>query len=393
VGDQCSNGTKVGILENGKQYKWRVQMCNAKFGNNDNYWSAYSPEFRMNVNATSEVNDSGYSSVKVELKYYGQIEVLNKVVGSDVAAGKIRVEAFVSPDFTGEPVSRAFFNEANVESLTNDAAFVNAVLKGIPSGSYYLRAYIDTNGNFKKDEWESWGYACRRDLTTSKNIFTPVPVTVGPDVAHAPVARIYIEDVDTDGDWLPDAWEWTTSNGSLTAKGPGEFYDTNVFKIKDDLQKKFTRMSASGSKVSANLRALTSSSLITPDILVLLGGIDTTDFATSAGALDAAVSPDLVEAGVVIKSIIIENGKVNIDIDVETKLADVNAPGFYDVEYKQSLFVTCNIYRKSSLDEAEWKIISSTRIEVGVGTIGIPLEAGEVDPEAKGGFYRVEVLK
>jgi hypothetical protein len=299
---------------------------------------------------------------------------------------KIRVEAFVSPDFTGEPVARGFYTGGK-SSLTNDEYSVKVVLKGVPSGSFYLRAYIDTNGNLKRDSWESWGYANRRDLTSGRNIFTPVPATVGPDVAAAPLVRIYIEDVDTDGDWLPDAWEMKTA-GNLTAKGPGEFFDKNVFGFAENFQKRFTRMSASGGKVASSVMALSSDSLKSASMTALLLGVDTTGYASSTAALSAAISPELVENGVVIESLSIDGGKVTIKVGIETKAAELPDSTLYTATLATTLDVTCNVYVKANLATGEWKLAKSEKVTVGGDAVEI--DAGE---GGESGFYKVEVVK
>jgi hypothetical protein len=115
VDDQCFDGTAVtanggGVSDfaNAGQYTWRVRMHNIKFGNDNTGWSDYAPQFRMNVNVASEANDAGYSCIKAAVKYFGPQEVLGGLLHPG-AAGKVRVEAFTSPDFTGAPVARGYF--------------------------------------------------------------------------------------------------------------------------------------------------------------------------------------------------------------------------------------------------------------------------------------------
>jgi hypothetical protein len=391
IDDQCSTGSGVSVFENAKQYTWRVQMNNVKYGVTENGWSNKSPEFRMNANVTSEANDTGYSCVKAAVKYFGPNEVLKDALSAGIN-GKVRVEAFSSPDFTGAPVARGYF-AGDYASLTNDDYSANVILKGIPSGSYYLRAYVDSDGDFKRSKWESWGYANRRDLTSGKNIFTPVAVTLGPAVAAAPLVRIYIEDVDTDGDWLPDAWEWVTSSGSLTAKGPEEFFDTNVFEFNENFQKRFTRMSASGSKNSVNYMALASDSVKSSNMTALLLGVDTTGYASSAVALSAWISPELVEDGVSIKSLSITDGKVVISLTGETTapLATGVDSSIYNVTVSsdKTLTVTCNVYVKETLAAEEWTLANSKLVTVG-GEV-VEIDAGKAG--AASGFYKVELVK
>jgi hypothetical protein len=398
VDAQCFNGTGVSVFANTNQYTYRVQMNNARFGVSDSAWSADSPEFRMNANVNYEANDAGYSCVNVCVKYFGPTEVTQLIKDSTSSKDKIRVEAYSSPDFTGTPVASAFYTAA-VEMLTNDNYSANVVLKGIPAGSYYIRAYIDTDGDFKRSNWESWGYANRRDAASSRNIFTPVPVTVGADVVKAPLVNVYIEDADTDGDWLPDAWEWKTHGGSFTQVGPGEFFEPvsgtgqNVFGFAEKFLKRFTRISVSSNPLSSNLRALTSTSISSADMTALLLGVDTTGYASGADALSAFISPELVEDGVSIESLKIDGGKVTIKVvgDTVPPAAAGVTSSVYDITVPdtKTLVVTCNVYVKESLASDEWTLAVSERVTVGG-------EAAEIQVDKTGaasGFYKVELVK
>ena len=83
-------------------------------------------------------------------------------------------------------------------------------LTGLPAGTYFLRAYIDTDYDWAHDEWESWGYLCNRDraaVVGTKKIFDLAPVTIGPELATPAARTLFIEDCDTDGNGFPDVWE------------------------------------------------------------------------------------------------------------------------------------------------------------------------------------------
>ena len=68
------------------------------------------------------------------------------------------------------------------------------------TGSLYLMAFVDLNGNGVRDAWESWGYTSKASPAEWPHIPAPVPEggTVG----------IIISDADTDQNRYPDAWEW-----------------------------------------------------------------------------------------------------------------------------------------------------------------------------------------
>ena len=64
-------------------------------------------------------------------------------------------------------------------------------------------AYIDRNGNMKRDRWETWGYANNIGLGLQA-IYTPVAAEVDADVAEMPYVTVYMEDTDVNQDDVPD---------------------------------------------------------------------------------------------------------------------------------------------------------------------------------------------
>ena len=193
VGDQMPSGQ---ILSATGNYTWRVTMYNAKF--KTPYYSAAAP-FRTDVNAQQDVDDDGFNAINVCVKYTGPVDVLSRCDDAS-KYGKVRLQAFTTADFSGVPSSQALVTgKDNIADPSHTMA--NAKLIGLPAGTYYIRAYIDSDGDFEKADWESWGQAA-------------VPVTVG--AGHpAPLVGLYIEDADTDQDWVPDAYEYM--HGGLDA--------------------------------------------------------------------------------------------------------------------------------------------------------------------------------
>ena len=112
-----------------------------------------------------------------------------------------------------------------------------SIIRGVPAGTYYIRAYVDTDGDFKKASWETWGYGCyvgdagapfitiargnlKVDKATAANFpYTPRSYKVATGGTEVPVATVYMEDADTDGDDFPDAWEME-NYGKLDTRGP-----------------------------------------------------------------------------------------------------------------------------------------------------------------------------
>ena len=229
-------------------YWWSVSMLDAKF-TTPNTTETRQP-FRLETSgALNRISD--YGAIKACVRYFGPAKV-----GTGSLTNLIRVQAFTSPDFTGVPAGEAYVtNVAEIASISNLA--VNATIIGLKPGSYYLRAFIDTDGDGRWSRWESWGYASYinawdasmvritrgqglngDDKTYAATMFpyTPRAYTVAVDSA-VPKADIYIEDADTDNDLIPDAWE-VTSAGAFNASGTKDVPNGNSFftKVNPDLK-------------------------------------------------------------------------------------------------------------------------------------------------------------
>lgn len=175
-------------------FTWRVSMYNAKFRSDD--WSNEA-KFSTAVNAQHDVNDNGYSSVNVAVKYAGSASVLEECMNLATPKGKIHIQAFATADFSGEPVAQVY-TTAKASIVDTSKLEPNAKLIGLPAGgTYSIRAYIDMNGNRVKDDWEPWG--CAKESVVLKDCVT------------APSVGLYIEDADTDNDLVPDAYEYAAA--------------------------------------------------------------------------------------------------------------------------------------------------------------------------------------
>lgn len=237
------------VFETTNNYYWAVSMLDAKFTSFNS--SETKTAFRLNT--TGNVNDGARcGSIKVAVKYFGPL------AGSLSTSPKtlknlVHVQAFTTPDFAGQPVGEAYVT--NVATIAEtDTIDVNAVICGLPAATntaYYVRAYIDTNGDFKKDNWESWGYGnyVGGVSETSEGVrwlYTPKAYVVGAGL-EVPTAEVYVEDADTDNDGFPDAWEMN-ENGSLEETSPISG-DTFFAKVNPELKKTlaaYTKLSADG---------------------------------------------------------------------------------------------------------------------------------------------------
>ena len=114
---------------------------------------------------------------------------------------------------TGVADGRYTLSASQVILATNlTVGATNVYLNGLAPGQYYVVSYIDSNTNRLRDTWESWGYANMRG-TDGQPAYNFRPITVTASSAPA-TASVIIEDVDTDGDWYPDAWEYEKTGGT-----------------------------------------------------------------------------------------------------------------------------------------------------------------------------------
>jgi len=223
-------------------YAWRVTTRDAKFTATTGGWSDWKM-FRLDVNAPMQ--SSGYGMIEATVKYFGP--AVNNL------SQRVKVGAYTTRDFTGVPDAQYTLTDTELGPLMNQSTTnINAVLRGLtPSefaGRYFVMAYIDSNNNNRRDNWESWGYAnyygrnvlIDNEELQSDSIFrdlfggtvapyVAMPVTVAMST-HIPKVTIFIEDADTDQDWFPDAWEYDMNPGEnfLAAIGPSATWPVDM---------------------------------------------------------------------------------------------------------------------------------------------------------------------
>ncbi len=242
------------IFATTNNYSWSVSMLDAKF-------TTPGTETRANfrLEASGQLGKiSDYGMAKVKVRYFGPANV----TASAQLSNSIRVQAFTTPDFSGMPAGEGRVTRIDDISSVGEIE-PNAVIMGLKPGVYYLRAFIDTDGDgaFSRT-WESWGYgnfvgawdaaivSVSRGFTAaaasgSAYVYTPRPYTVAVG-AEVPVAEIYIEDQDSDNDGFPDAWERST-RANLDVLGPasGATFFTKVNTNLATTVAAFTKLNAS----------------------------------------------------------------------------------------------------------------------------------------------------
>ena len=354
------------VLANNQNYSWRVSMYNAKF--QSDYWSQGDPTFQMSAPTDGYV--------------LGKIPVCVKYFGPKAALGisTVRVAAYATPDFSGTPVSRTVATTTNIQTAKT-AHKVNATLMGLPKGRYYVCAYLDANTYGKpydRDAFESWGYACPREKDLV-NPYKPYTILVDDTGAVSEVIDVYIEDADTNGNSLPDLWEYAANGGLYegTQAIDGVVPGNAAIKasLTANLQDKVNSTATTG-----GLTAMLTTVMSSREVAALAMGVEPTALSVNAAG---AVTVESEVDSVTISSIGFEDGKLVIQVDGTQKEL---ATGLYGQLETAPTEVTCVVYHKDTL-EADWSKVKSEKVTIGADAQAIEL------PEDNGtsGFYKVVI--
>ena len=182
-------------------YYWGVSMLDAKFTTP----GASETKSSFSMQETSESGDAtDYGIIPVKVKYMGPGM---DFISTTAYKKCLRVEAFETPDFVGVPLGVGYVTDA-LDLASETVMPFNARITGLPADKeYYVRAFIDSDGDGVLDPWESWGYACYRGSNERRDFYTPRPIKVGNAVTSKDCV-VYVEDADTNCNMVPDIWEY-----------------------------------------------------------------------------------------------------------------------------------------------------------------------------------------
>ena len=369
AGDQTDLGQ---VLAKAGNYQWCVAMYNAKFKPTDDLVDAWSniAEFSVAVDTEGETDDGNCGSVDVSVKYAGPELVLENCEDVSSPEGMVRIQAFTSADFSGDPVAQGFVTDkAALTNFVDEAA--NGRLIGLPYGTYYVRAYIDSNGNFKKDADESWGGAK-----------TPVTVTMN---QRAPVARVYVEDVDTDGDWLPDAWE-LAKYGDLDTKNAYVTPETGPIR----------KLLPGGVVALASVLPNPQTKFASVNGVALMAGVDPENVAPTAGGFEIKSEVDPETLTIVGLNVDAANKRVILKVGAETTAnVDAAVANLFNVTVKKGAEVKIRVERADS-PAGPWSVAKGADGKEISGTVTVDKAGTDVTVELDGelpaqGYFRAKI--
>lgn len=357
VGDRIANGKTFGGRDN---YTWSVSVYNSKYQSDE--WSDDSnTRFRMNVYGTNEVNNAGKYSFSGCVKYFGPCTNLAAIV---------RAEAFSTPDFSGVPMARATITD--LASVTNEAHEVNVTFTGLDAGTYYLRAYIDSDGDGTRSPWESWGYACGRGDIVTGAIFAPTAINVG--LGQSPCEVAYVEDTDIDQDCLPDVYEYETAgdnkDGFLMFKGPSTNANDGYIGVNPELASDIERNSGNATAYMFSAGATS----VPSDLVALTLGLETAENTVEESTLG-------------ITAISLANGSVNITVG-----AKANEPDLGQWYVKDSTVTATIVIKYADSLDGVWNVKEVTktfRIADGAVSETFTISLEELGLDSSKGFFKV----
>ena len=390
VGAKVPGGTAV--FESGVSYTWSISVYNAKFKSDD----FVSPSSGFYVGALE--NSTDYGTAHVAVRYYGPGSVLSK------SEGPVRVQAFTTPDFSGAPAGEGYVmpNDPSLSS-TDSIKEANAKILGLKAGTYYIRAFIDTvndgllssvtDAAGRSAFAESWGCYCVRDVRSGA-LSTPKSVTVGLGYGAGEVVQVFIDDCDSDGDSLPDAWEWSEAK-SLSVYGP-----SNIDQMKGGfaMKQSLTGAIEEDGAYSTGLAVLATKNLKSARVAALILGVDATGSDDSVmNSLNSAGSDVVAEpVKVAITAIALDRdaGTVTITADTLGSASGTSCTVSEIYEFPSDggdLSLTCKVLHCDTIGGV-WKEIATKKVDINSTKTDYSFDLGG-DVDLSSGFFKVTLEK
>ena len=347
-------------------YKWQVFTYNAKFKSD----SAGSAKLTMRLNVTTA--DNSTFELPVKLVYAGPAKTL---------AGRVHVQAFTTPDFVGEPVAERVLDTANAERV---------VIRGLREGTYFVRAYIDTDRDFRHSDWESWGYLNGRDVACvggDANIFKSVAVKVGNGLSIENLRTLYIEDCDTNGNMYPDVWEAEDNRGRFDPNRiPPVSGDAELIRFNPNLLKSGLTEEKQLGQIANMVAALNSVNGV-----AMMTGVSPADVVQTAGGFEIKSEVDPETLTIVGLNVDAAQNRVLLKVGAETTAnVDSAVANFLNVTVRKGAEVSVKV-EHAEFPVGPWKVLQGVGGTVTVDRAGAEIEVkldGELPAQ---GFFRAKV--
>ena len=365
-------------------YYWTVSMLDAKFTSPST--AEKHAAFRLNASGDNG-GQSDYGSILVAVKYFGPATVSTNYASS--AKGLIRVQAFTSPDFSGQPAGEGYAYDLSGLRATNSVT-VNARITGLPVGTYYVRAFIDSNGDLLRSKWESWGYSCYVGSTRTQ-VYDPQGYTVAQGANETLQATVYVEDCDIDQDGFPDAWEYD-QNGDATLKTIGAA-SGNTFYTQVNTNLLATVKAFDLAEVTDFMTyALYGTTIADSD------GDGVNDIAELILGTNPAAADNVATATSVTLNSVSTNGVSFTVASSSTAQSAATASGnrVYSLAASASTAYTWKLWYKASLDQPTWTVVASGTITVSGSDVSTEADSAAKSSTAydpNSGFYKVTIEK
>ena len=204
-------------------------------------------------------------------------------------------------------------------------------------------------------------------------------------------AIVWIEDADTDGDGLPDAWEYARF-GALDKATAMVDSDGEIV-----LKETTYAVLANGKEwASEQLSGTTLTFFRNLDAATLLLGLGSTKTASTLATVRAAVQREVEPDTLCITSLEIDNSDATnpqVVMTVSAEVSDSAAGRLLSAVYTLPMTteVTLSVYKKASLVDANWVWVKDVKVAVSTEideTIRVDL-----DEDLSSGFYKVVVTQ
>jgi len=222
-------------------------------------------------------------------------------------------------------------------------------------------------------------------------------------MVKAPVVSIWIDDSDSDRDWVPDAYEYAASGWTVAwenLKGNSRNSGNKATDIIADggIVLPFAMDELSAAAISRGLPGASLTAMQSANFVSALLGLDTSN-KTTIDAINAAVKAKIATNSVKIVSFALEPDGSAVNITVGAEVASGIAGSIVSKLYKfdgaGEVNVKVKVFKKDSLDEATWteyytSTDSVTLTSETTGTVKVPL-----DPtlDLTSGFFRIELIE